>query len=110
MTKTTNFLAFDLGAESGRAVLGRFDGEKLLLDEIHRFPNSPVRIHQSLHWNVLSLFAEMKRGLAKTVTQYGRDLSALGLDTWGVDFALLDRNGDLIGNPHHYRDSRNDGM
>lgn len=110
MTKTTNFLAFDLGAESGRAVLGRFDGEKLSLDEIHRFPNSPVRIHQSLHWNVLSLFAEMKRGLAKTVTQYGRDLSALGLDTWGVDFALLDRNGDLIGNPHHYRDSRNDGM
>jgi rhamnulokinase len=111
MTKTTNFLAFDLGAESGRVVMGRFDGDgKLSLEEVHRFPNGPVRVHQSLYWNVLSLFAEIKRGLAKTVAQYGRDLSALGLDTWGVDFALLDGNGDLMGNPHHYRDSRNDGM
>ncbi len=110
MAKTSNFLAFDLGAESGRAVLGRFDGQKLALAEIHRFPNGPVRINNNLHWNVLGLFSEMKRGLAKTISEAGGELAALGLDTWGVDFALLDRVGNLIGNPHHYRDSRTDGM
>lgn len=110
MTKTTNFLAFDLGAESGRAVVGRFDGEKLSLEDVHRFPNGPVRIHNSLHWNVLSLFSEMKRGLAKTVAEHGKEVAALGIDTWGVDFGLLDRTGTLIGIPYHYRDSRNDGM
>lgn len=110
MTNTKNFLAVDLGAESGRAVLGRFDGEQLSLHEIHRFPNGPVRIQNSLYWNVLGLFGEMKRGLAKAAGEAGGELASLGLDTWGVDFALLDRNGELIGNPHHYRDSRNDGM
>jgi sugar (pentulose or hexulose) kinase len=67
MTKTVNFLAFDLGAESGRAVVGRFDGERLSLEEMHRFANGPIRIRHSLHWNVLNLFTEMKHGLAKTV-------------------------------------------
>ncbi len=110
MTKTTNFLAFDLGAESGRAVLGRFDGEQLSLSETHRFPNGAVRLPPGLYWNVLSLYIEIKRGLAKTYTESGGQLTSLGLDTWGVDFALLDRAGHLIGNPHHYRDSRNDGM
>jgi rhamnulokinase len=110
MTKTTNFLAFDLGAESGRAVLGRFDGERLSLSETHRFPNGAVRLPPGLYWNVLSLYTEMKRGLAKTYSESGGQLTSLGLDTWGVDFALLDRAGHLIGNPHHYRDSRNDGM
>jgi rhamnulokinase len=110
MTKTSNFLAFDLGAESGRAVLGRFDGEQLALSEMHRFPNGPVRLPPGLYWNVLSLYTEMKRGLAKTYSESGGQLTSLGLDTWGVDFALLDRAGHLIGNPHHYRDSRNDGM
>jgi rhamnulokinase len=110
MTNTTNFLAFDLGASSGRAVVGRFDGEQLSLEEVHRFPNGPTRIHNSLHWNALTLFTEMKNGLARTVNEYGLELSAFGLDTWGVDFGLLDRAGHLIGNPYHYRDSRTDGM
>lgn len=110
MTKKTNFLAFDLGAESGRAVVGRFDGERLALEEVHRFPNGPIWIHNSMHWNVLSLFSEMKHGLAKTVNRYEGELAALGLDTWGVDFGLLDRAGNLIGNPYHYRDHRTDGM
>jgi rhamnulokinase len=110
MPKTTNFLAFDLGAESGRAVVGRFDGAQLALEEVYRFPNGPVRLHHSLHWNVLSLFSEMKRGLAKTIVEHGKEVAALGIDTWGVDFALLDRAGSLIGIPYHYRDSRNDGM
>jgi rhamnulokinase len=105
-----NFLAFDLGAESGRAVIGRFDGERLGLEEVHRFPNGPVRLLDSLHWDVLRLFEEIKRGIALCVRQAGEGIAGLGLDTWGVDFALLDRTGALLGNPYHYRDSRTDGM
>ena len=109
MNSTANFLAFDLGAESGRAVAGRFDGRRLRLEEIHRFPNGPVRVRQSLHWNVLYLFSEIKTGLAKAIRDEG-ELASLGLDSWGVDFALLDRAGQLIENPYNYRDSRTDGM
>jgi len=104
-----NCLVFDLGAESGRAVLGRFDGARLALEEVHRFPNGPVRVLDSLYWDALRLFVEIKQGLAKTVSQ-APDLACLGLDTWGVDFALLDQCGELLGNPFHYRDSRTDGM
>jgi rhamnulokinase len=110
VTKTRNFLAFDLGAESGRAVIGRFDGERLTLKEVHRFPNGPVCVLGSLHWDVLRLFDELKYGLAKLINEYGHELASLGLDTWGVDFALLDRHGLLLGNPYHYRDARTDGM
>ncbi|MBN1993134.1 MAG: rhamnulokinase [Anaerolineae bacterium] len=110
MTKTSNLLAFDLGAESGRTVVGRFDGDKLFLEETHRFANGPTRIHHSLHWNTLNLFGEMKKGLAKTVNEQTLEITSLGVDAWGVDFGLLDRTGMLIGNPYHYRDSRTDGM
>lgn len=109
MSSTANFLAFDLGAESGRAVVGRFDGQRLRLEEVHRFSNGPVRIRQSLHWNVLHLFSEIKTGLAKAIRDE-ENLASVGLDTWGVDFALLDRAGQLIENPYNYRDSRTDGM
>lgn len=110
MTQTTNFLAFDLGAESGRAVVGRFDGERLSLVETHRFANGPTRIHDHLYWNSFDLFTQMKQGLARSSQQLGAEISALGLDTWGVDFGLLDRNGTLMGQPYHYRDGHTDGM
>jgi len=110
MSKTTNFCAFDLGAESGRAVIGRFDGDKLALSELHRFPNGPVRVLDSLHWDVLSLFREMRAALLLYVKQYGAELAGIGVDTWGVDFALLDASGTLLGNPYHYRDQRTEGM
>jgi rhamnulokinase len=110
MTQTTNFVAFDLGASSGRAVVGRFDGERLSLEEAHRFANGPTRLLDTLHWDALNLFTEMKTGLAKAAAQTGGSLAALGIDTWGVDFGLLNRHGQLIGNPYHYRDSRTDGM
>ncbi len=110
MPQTTNFLAFDLGASSGRAVIGKFDGERLSLEEAHRFDNGPTRILNSLHWNVLSLFTEIKTGLSRAAAQLNGDIAALGLDTWGVDFGLLDKHGELIGNPYHYRDSRTDGI
>jgi len=110
MTQTTHFLAFDLGASSGRAVVGCFDGERLRLVEVHRFPNGPVCLLGNLHWDVLRLFEEVKTGLAKCVRMYGTDIASLGLDTWGVDFGLLDAHDELLGNPYHYRDRRTDGM
>ncbi|MGQ9628001.1 MAG: rhamnulokinase [Anaerolineae bacterium] len=105
-----NFIAFDLGAESGRGVLGQFDGERLTLREIHRFPNGPVRLLDSIHWDVLRLFMEIKQSLGLYVQEYGAEVAGIGLDTWGVDFALLGRDGSLLGNPWHYRDKRTDGM
>lgn len=110
MTSTTNFLAFDLGASGGRAMVGRFDGERLALEEIHRFANGPTRLVNRLHWDALNLFNEMKTGLGKAVEQLGGNLVACGVDTWGVDFGLLDKHDNLVGNPYHYRDGRTDGM
>lgn len=110
MSRQFSFLALDLGAESGRAMLGQFDGERIQLSEVHRFPNRPVRLPDGLHWDVLRLWTEIRRGLALAVQEHGTDLAGVGLDTWGVDFGLLDRDGALVSNPYHYRDSRTDGM
>lgn len=103
------FLAFDLGAESGRAVVGHLNDSKLSLEEVHRFPNGPVRVGDSLHWDVLRLWSEIKQGLSIAAKKYD-NLVSVGLDTWGVDFALLDKDDVLLGNPYHYRDSRTNGM
>jgi rhamnulokinase len=110
LTRTLDFLAFDLGAASGRAVIGRFDGERLALEEIHRFANGPVRVRRDLHWDTLGLYAELIQGLTRTTGLPGSEVASLGIDTWGVDFALLDKRGALLGNPYHYRDARTDGM
>ncbi len=107
--KCLNLLALDLGAESGRAVLGRFDGERLSFKEVHRFANEPVELPDGLHWDALRLSHEMKHGLALAVKQEGR-IDALGVDAWGVDFGLLDGGGALLDNPYHYRDHRTDGI
>ena len=112
-SKVENYLAIDLGAESGRAILGSFDGTSLTLNEVHRFPNNPVRVlqgsQQTMHWDVLRLWSEIKNSISLVKNKYGR-FNSLGVDTWGVDFALLDQNGNLLGNPYHYRDNRTDGM
>ncbi len=109
-----NFLAIDLGAESGRVILATLDnapnGEHLSLTEIHRFANTPVRLPDGLHWDILRLWSEIKTALSMAVHQHNVQLGGMGIDTWGVDFGLLDRAGALIGNPFHYRDSRTDGM
>ena len=104
-----SFLAIDLGAESGRAILGRID-ERLTLDEIHRFSNGPVRLGNHIHWDILRLWTEIQNGLRIAAESEGNALAGMGLDTWGVDFGLLDASDQLIGNPFHYRDSRTDGM
>lgn len=101
-----NYLALDLGAESGRAIIGNLSAGKLTLTETHRFANQPVQLASGLHWDVDSLWREIKHGLA--LSSQSARLESLGLDTWGVDFALLDQAGDLIDLPYHYRDSRTD--
>lgn len=100
-------LAVDLGAESGRVMAVAYDGASLQVEELHRFPNTPVAVRGTLYWDFLRLWYEVQTGLAKGKA---RQPASLGVDTWGVDFGLLDRQGQLIGNPVHYRDSRTDGM
>jgi rhamnulokinase len=104
-----NYLAFDLGAESGRAILGQVENGRISLRELHRFPNRMVPLHGHLYWDILHLFAEIQHALALA----GREkiaLAGIGVDTWGVDFGLLDRDGALLANPVAYRDHRTDGM
>lgn len=110
MSKKYKFLAFDFGASSGRAMLATFDGEKITLEEKHRFSNDPVLVGGSLYWDVLRLFHEIKQGILKCANSGDRDIDAIGIDTWGVDYGLLDENDKLIGNPYHYRDTRTNGM
>jgi len=105
-----HFLAFDLGASSGRAMLGRFEDGWLSLEEVHRFPNGPVRILDSLHWDLLRLFDEMKTGLGLVGRRNDVELAGVAVDTWGVDFGLLARDGTLLGNPYHYMDRRTAGI
>lgn len=104
-----NLAAIDLGAESGRVILGRFDGRRLELTEAHRFANEPVRLPHGLHWDAPGIWREIVRGLGWAVAAEGR-IDGIGLDAWGVDFGLLDAHDRLIGNPVHYRDDRTDGM
>jgi len=106
---SSNFLAIDLGAESGRTVLGKLKDGVLSITETHRFPNKPVRLPDGLHWDILRLSSEIKSGIAATIKNCAQ-LDSIGVDTWGVDFALLDKSGALLGNPYHYRDARTDGM
>ncbi|HXF70727.1 MAG TPA: rhamnulokinase family protein [Thermoflexus sp.] len=103
-------VAVDIGAESGRVVLGTFDGQRLSVQEVHRFPNIPVQVHGTLYWDILRLFQEVKEGLTRAARIGGGAIASVGVDTWGVDFALLDREGRLVGNPVHYRDRRTEGM
>ncbi|NJD01040.1 MAG: rhamnulokinase [Ruminiclostridium sp.] len=105
-----NLLAFDYGASSGRAMLGKFDGNRLELSEIHRFANEPVMVGDSLYWDILRLFHEMKQGILKCAAGGCKDMASIGIDTWGVDFGLLDSAGKLLGNPYHYRDGNTGGM
>lgn len=101
-------LSFDFGASSGRAILGRFNGETIEYTEVHRFSNDPVSVNGTFYWDVLRLFHEIKQGILKAKQAGGFD--SIGIDTWGVDFGLIDKNGYLLENPVHYRDARNVGM
>ncbi|MBQ4159551.1 MAG: rhamnulokinase [Clostridia bacterium] len=98
-------LAFDFGASSGRAIVYELKKGKLAGEEVHRFDNDPVTVGKSFYWDLLRLFHEIKAGIVNC-KKAGHTISAIGIDTWGVDYGLLDENDDILSNPHHYRDAR----
>jgi len=104
------YLAFDLGAESGRAVVGTLKDGRLSLEEIHRFANEPVEVCGTLHWDILSLYNNILKGMREYVKLYGDSVDGIGIDTWAVDFALFGNDGRLLQNPVCYRDKRTEGM
>jgi rhamnulokinase len=105
-----DLLAFDFGASSGRAIRGTYDGTRLQCTTVHQFPNGPVELQGHLYWDLLRFLLEIEEGIRRATKSSGGATASIGIDTWGVDFGLLDRNGDLLGNPYHYRDRRTDGM
>ncbi len=105
--KQLDFLGIDLGASSGRGIVGSFDGERLKLREVHRFPNEPQMLNGRFTWDILRLFAESKNAIRAAC---GGELRSIGLDTWGVDYGLLDARGRLVSDPVHYRDRRTEGI
>ncbi|UOF89842.1 rhamnulokinase [Fodinisporobacter ferrooxydans] len=104
-----SILAYDLGASSGRALLGRLTDRRIEVEELHRFSNDPVQVGNHLYWDILRLYYEIKQGLTKA-KQQGISPNSLAIDTWAVDFGLIGKNGELLGNPYHYRDRQTDGM
>lgn len=106
--KDKRVLAIDFGATSGRAMLCTYKGGKIEIEELHRFDNSPVTIGGTLYWDILRLYHELKTGIVKAKLAGGFD--CIGIDTWGVDFALVDKDGKMLGNPVHYRDRRTEKM
>jgi sugar (pentulose or hexulose) kinase len=110
MAEIKKYIAVDLGAESGRVMLGSVSTRKLVLEEIHRFSNGPIEENGSLRWDFNKLLSEIKSGIAKAAKAAGAQVWGIGVDSWGVDFGLLDVDGKLIENPYHYRDSQTNGM
>src|SRR5689334_19641976 len=103
------YVAIDLGAESGRIVTGRLEDDgQILLQEVERFANVPARTPDGLHWNVLGLYTNILAGLRKVRSAAGGDVAGVGVDSWAVDYGLLDAQGRLLGQPYHYRDARTD--
>jgi len=100
----------DLGAESGRVHLGAFDGERFDVHEVHRFPNTPVQLPDGLHWNLLRIYSDMLEGVRKAAREDDAGFDGIGIDSWAVDYGLLDASGALLGEPYHYRDARTEGM
>lgn len=104
------YLGVDLGAESGRVMAGIFDGQTVNLVEVHRFPNTPVRVAGSWRWDVLRLWYEIQCGLKKAGEQFGSRIVSVGVDTWGVDYVPFNKNDEMLGQPVCYRDHRHDGV
>ncbi len=105
-----SYLAVDMGASSGRHVLGRFDGKTLRLEEVYRFENGPVEVGGSIYWDLLGQWTHVQNGLHAAKERSQAKISSVGVDTWGVDFGLLGRRDELLGNPFHYRDARTNGI
>ncbi len=111
MAKGTQvYLAVNLGASSGRVVAGEFTGQRLKLEEVSRFENGGVLANDRLYWDLLNQWRHIKDGLRAGCAKYGERVISVGVDTWGVDFGLLDAHNELLGNPVHYRDRRTEGL
>ncbi len=104
------YLAIDLGAESGRVIAGRWNGKTIRLEEMHRFPNGPVFIGGTMRWDVLRQWTEIQNGLGLAAKKFGQKIVSAGADTWGVDFVLLNKQNEMLGQPYHYRDARTNGI
>jgi len=110
MAEVKKYIAVDLGAESGRVMIGSVSAEKVVLEEIHRFGNGSIEENGSLRWDFKKLFSEIKTGIGMATKAAGAQVWGIGIDSWGVDFGLLDPDGELIENPYHYRDSQTNGI
>lgn len=110
MATRKTYLAVDLGASSGRLVAGRFDGRKLSLHDVHRFENGGVQFNDRLQWNFPGLWQNIKDGMRLARIEYGDTIASIGVDSWGVDFGLLGKHGELLANPYHYRDAQTSGI
>lgn len=108
--KTKKYIAFDIGASNGRCIVGNFDGSRISLEEINRFENGYVQVMDHYYWNILHIFNEVKNSLRKSASLYKEELVGIGVDTWGLDFALFDKQGCMISNPYCYRDPQTNGM
>src|SRR5215510_9787100 len=104
------YLGIDIGAESGRVMAGLWDGKHMRLEELHRFSNGGVMMGDTLRWNTVGLWAEIQNGLSLAAKKYDKSVVSVGVDTWGVDFALISKSGELLGVPFHYRDARTRGI
>ncbi len=104
------YLAVDLGAESGRVMAGNYDGSRITLEQFHRFPNGPVQLGGTLRWNLVGLWSEIQNGLREAHSRVGNAAVSVGVDTWGVDFVLMNKHDELLGQPWNYRDNRTEGM
>ena len=109
MEQKTYFFAVDLGATSGRTIIGQIEDKAVKLEEITRFPNNLIEQGGHFYWDIYALYLEIIRGL-KEVARRGLTLSSIGIDTWGVDYGYLDKTGTLLSNPYHYRDTRTDNI
>jgi len=110
MSKTINCVAIDIGASGGKVLVGSYDGSKLAITEIYRFLNSPVQIADHFYWDILYLVSEVKKGIQLAHSKFDGNLNSIGVDTWGIDYAFLDKHGELLANPFSYRDPRTNGM
>jgi len=110
MAEVKKYIAVDLGAESGRVMLGSVSDKKLTFEEIYRFNNGPIKENETLRWDFNKLLCEVKEGISKAVKDAETQVQGIGIDSWGVDFGLIDSDGKLVENPHHYRDIQTNGM
>lgn len=110
MIPEKKFIGFDLGAESGRCIVARLKDRKLVLDEVHRFRTHNIKYENGFHWDILAIYEEIIEGLTSAQKAFGPDFDGIGVDTWGVDYVLVDPEGRILGYPYHYRDDRTDEM